>query len=60
VRRTLGFLPQLRQWREDVLGWVRTVGINTVLAHFQQDPCGRQCAVDWNAIVRGDNETENE
>jgi hypothetical protein len=34
------------RWREDVPGWVRTLGTNTALAHFQQDPLGRQRMID--------------
>ncbi len=34
------------QWREEVPRWVRTLGTNTTLAHFQQDPFGRQRVVD--------------
>lgn len=40
------------RWREDVPGWVRTLGTNPSLAHFQQDPFGRQRVVTWNAIMR--------
>jgi hypothetical protein len=34
------------RWREDVPDRVRKLGTNTALAHFQQDPYGRQCMVD--------------
>jgi hypothetical protein len=34
------------RWREDAPGWARTLGTNTTLAHFQQDPYGRQRVVD--------------
>jgi hypothetical protein len=37
------------KWREDAPGWVRSLGTNTALAHFQQDPYGRQRMVDWHA-----------
>jgi hypothetical protein len=30
------------QWRNDVPGWVLSLGSNTILAHVQQDPFGRQ------------------
>src|SRR5215218_2011170 len=30
------------QWRDDVPGWVLSLGSNTILAHYQQDPFGRQ------------------
>jgi hypothetical protein len=30
------------QWRNDVPGWVLSLGSNTIIAHFQQDPFGRQ------------------
>ncbi len=36
------------QWREDTPGWVRTLGTNTALAHFQQDPYGRQRVIDFD------------
>ena len=36
------------QWHEDVPGWVRTLGTNAALAHFQQDPYGRQQVIDVN------------
>ena len=36
------------QWREDVPGWVRSLGTNTALAHFQQDPYGRQRVIDFD------------
>ena len=35
------------QWRKDAPGWVRSLGTNTALAHFQQDPYGRQRVIDW-------------
>jgi len=35
-----------REWGEDVPGWVRSLGTNTALAHFQQDPSGRQSVID--------------
>jgi hypothetical protein len=34
------------RWRADAPGWVRSLGANTTLAHFQQDPYGRQRVVD--------------
>ncbi len=34
------------RWREDAPGWVRSLGTNTALAHFQLDPYGRQRVVD--------------
>jgi hypothetical protein len=34
------------RWREDVPGWARSLGTNTTLAHFQQDPFGRQRMID--------------
>ena len=34
------------QWREDAPGWVRCLGTNTALAHFQQDAYGRQRVID--------------
>jgi hypothetical protein len=37
---------RLGQWGEDVPGWVRTLGTNTALAHFQQDPFGHQRIVN--------------
>jgi hypothetical protein len=46
------------RWREDAPGWVRSLGTNTALAHFQQDPYGRQRVVDWNAAAEPDLETE--
>ena len=36
------------RWRKDVPGWVRSLGTNTALAHFQQDPFGRQRVVDFD------------
>ena len=30
------------QWRDDVPGWVVSLGSNTIIAHVQQDPFGRQ------------------
>ena len=36
------------RWREDVPGWVRSLGTNTALAHFQQDPYGRQRVIDFD------------
>ncbi len=36
------------RWRADAPGWVRSLGTNTALAHFQQDPYGRQRTIDWN------------
>jgi hypothetical protein len=36
------------RWREDAPGWVRSIGTNTALAHFQQDPYGRQRVVQWH------------
>jgi hypothetical protein len=36
------------QWREDAPGWVRTLGTNTALAHFQQGPYGRQRVIDFD------------
>ena len=38
--------PEPGQWREEVPRWVRTLGANTTIAHFQQDPFGRQRVVD--------------
>jgi hypothetical protein len=46
------------QWRKDAPGWVRSLGTNTALAHFQQDPYGRQRVVDWNAILEPDDRIE--
>jgi hypothetical protein len=37
---------QQGQWREDVPGWVRSLGTNTALAHFQHDPFGRQRMIE--------------
>jgi hypothetical protein len=34
------------RWREDVPGWVRTLGTNTALTHFQQDSYGRRRIID--------------
>jgi hypothetical protein len=34
------------QWRDDSPGWVRSLGTNTALAHFHQDPYGRQRVID--------------
>jgi hypothetical protein len=34
------------RWREDVPRWVQSLGTNTILAHFQQDPYGRQRGVE--------------
>ena len=48
------------QWREDVPVWVRSLGTNTALAHFPQDPYGRQRIVDGITIMRGDGETVNQ
>ena len=48
------------RWREDGPGWARSLGTNTALAHFQQDPYGRQHMVDWTTIMRGVGETENQ
>jgi hypothetical protein len=45
------------EWREDVPGWGRSLGTNTTLAHFQQDPNGRQRVLDWNANMEPDNVT---
>jgi hypothetical protein len=28
-------------WQDDVPGWARSLGTNTILAHFHQDPHGR-------------------
>ena len=36
------------RWREDAPGWVRSLGTNTALAHFQQDPYGRQRVIDFD------------
>jgi hypothetical protein len=42
---------QPEQWREDAPGWVRSLGTNTALAHFQQGPYGRQREIDtWPNI----------
>ena len=30
------------QWRDDVPGWVLSLGSDTIIAHFQQDPHGRR------------------
>jgi hypothetical protein len=35
------------RWREDAPGWVRSLGTNAALAHFQQDPYGRQRVIDF-------------
>jgi hypothetical protein len=35
-------------WREDAPGWVRSLGTNTALAHFQQYPYGRQRVIDFD------------
>jgi hypothetical protein len=37
---------QSGRWREDAPGWVRTLGANTALAHYQQDSFGRQRVID--------------
>jgi hypothetical protein len=34
------------QWRERVPRWVRALGTTTTIAHFQEDPFGRQRVVD--------------
>jgi hypothetical protein len=34
------------RWREDAPGWARSIGTNTALAQFQQDPYGRQRVTD--------------
>jgi hypothetical protein len=36
------------RWHEDAPGWVRSLRTNTTLAHFQQDPYGRQRVVDFD------------
>jgi hypothetical protein len=33
-------------WRDGIPGWVRILGTNTALAHFQQDCYGRQRVID--------------
>jgi hypothetical protein len=38
---------QSGQWRKETPGWVRSLGTNTALAHFQQDPYGRQRMIDF-------------
>jgi hypothetical protein len=38
------------QWRDDVPGWVLSLGSNTILAHFQQDPFGRQQTSDLDDL----------
>jgi hypothetical protein len=48
------------RWREDVPGWVRTLGTNTTLAHFQQDPFRRQRVVDWNTLPKPGDATEKD
>ena len=35
-------------WCSDVPGWVQTLGTNTTLAHFQQDPYGRQRVIEFD------------
>jgi hypothetical protein len=46
-------------WLEDAPGWIRSLGTNTALAHFQRDPYGRQRMVDEITVMRGDGEIEN-
>jgi hypothetical protein len=36
------------RWREGAPGWVRSLGTNAALAHFQQDPYNRQRVVDFD------------
>ena len=36
------------RWREDVPGGSGSLGTNTALAHFQQDPYGRQRVIDFD------------
>jgi hypothetical protein len=45
------------QWQQDTPGWAWSLGTNTALAHFQQDPYGQQRVVDWSAIVEPDDAT---
>ena len=47
------------RWREDAPGWIRSLGTDTTLAHFQQDPYGRQPMVDGISIMRGEDGTED-
>jgi hypothetical protein len=46
--------------RENAPDWVRSLGTNTALAHFQQDPYGRHRVVGGITIMRGVGETENQ
>jgi hypothetical protein len=48
------------RWWEDTPGWVRRLGTNTVLGHFQQDPFGQQHVVDWNVVDEPDDATETD
>ena len=34
-------------WREGVPGWVRALATNAAIAHYQQDPFGRQQVLDF-------------
>ena len=34
------------RWRAGVPGWIRSLGTDAVLAHFQHDPFGRQVMLD--------------
>ena len=45
------------RWREDAPGWVRSLGTNTTLAHFQQEPYGRQRVINWNDVKDPDDVT---
>ena len=36
------------RWREDGPGWVRSLGTNKALAHFQLGPYGRQSLMDYD------------
>ena len=45
------------RWREDAPGWVRSLGTNTAIAHFQQDPYGRQRVLDWDALAESNDTT---
>ena len=39
------------QWRDDVPGWVLSLGSNTTIAHFQQDLFGRQRGSDLDDLL---------
>jgi hypothetical protein len=38
------------RWRSGTPGWVISLGTNTVLAHFQQDPFGRRRVIDLDSL----------